>query len=248
MFDAVVAGKARLDVIIDGMGKQPREDLITSTLFGTIRFLSPASRGIALEALIEARLKENVEIHLWPSLKGDGEHAEPDVVLRIDSGDSFDYWIVEVKWGAGLGDDQVGREIRTVREGECRRGGLPDGPRPVVGYALLGATSRHVTAMEEALGEFGQCLSIHALPWTTVVERLRSLARSSACEPGLVAWAVLAARFLDGQPEGSVLGEWPDMPMPGACGFTFVTDEHFGFPAALPSVQRCSFDFREVPS
>ena len=115
MFDAVVAGKARLDIVIDGVGKQPREDLITSALFGTIRFLAPLSRSIALEALIGAKLEGIVDVHLWPYLRGEGENSEPDVVLAIQSGPNLDYWIVEVKWGANLGDDQIGREIRTTK-------------------------------------------------------------------------------------------------------------------------------------
>ena len=247
MFDAVVAGKARLDVVIDGVGKQPREDLITSALFGTIRFLSPVSRSIALEALIGAKLEGVVDVHLWPYLRGDGENAEPDVVLKIDRGRGLEYWVVEVKWGASLGDDQIGREIRTVRLGECRRGGLPNGDRKVVGYTLIGAVRRHAAAMEEARRDFGQHLSIYDFQWTAITERLRRLFENNHDDSGLAAWAILAARFLDGQPEGSVLGEWPEMTKPEKCAFAFNADERFDFAAHLTSVKQCSFNFEEAP-
>ena len=48
MFHALNAGKARLEKIIDGgVKRQSREDLITSSLFGTIAFLASADRRLA---------------------------------------------------------------------------------------------------------------------------------------------------------------------------------------------------------
>lgn len=220
MFDAVVARKARMRKIIDGSGKQPREDLVTSSLFGTIRFLTPEGQKKALEALVGTTICGPAEIYLWPYLRGEGEISEPDVVIK--SGDGA-YWIVEVKWGAGLGENQVAREIRTVREGECRRGGLPGEHRNVVGYTLLGALKSHLPEMDEARREFAG-VRIFDFPWPDVTERLRRLARGNADDPGLVAWSRLAANFLGGEPEGRVLGEWPALQMPPQCGFPFSTD------------------------
>lgn len=244
MFDAVIAHKARMEMVIDGLGKQPREDLVTSSLFGSLRFLTPSGQETAIEALVGIKIAGPVEIYLWPFLRGDGENSEPDVVIRCAAGS---YWIVEVKWGAGLGEDQAGREIRTVRDGECRRGGLPDGPRAVTGYTLIGALERHAQEMERVRSEFAHSLTIVDFRWTDVTERLRNLVRNAAHDPGLVAWAKLTATFLDGQPEGMVLGEWPSLLMPDTCTFAFDSDERFALDHRIAPVAECQFNFREAP-
>jgi len=236
-----------MDVIIYGAGKQPREDLVTSTLFGSMRFLSSESRRLAIEKLTGKKPEGEVDIYLWPYLRRVGENAEPDVVLRIKDGERFEYWIVEVKWGAGLGKDQVGREIRTVCDGECRRGGLPGGPRSVSGYTLIGALERHAAELERARREFDRSLTISDFHWTAITERLRTLARGAAHDPGLVAWATLAATFLGGQPEGMVLSEWPDLTMPDACDFSFDSDERFALLQRIAPVAECQFNFSEAP-
>lgn len=77
MFDAVIAHKARMEMVIDGLGKQPREDLVTSSLFGSLRFLTPSGQETAIEALVGIKIAGPVEIYLWPFLRGDGENSEP---------------------------------------------------------------------------------------------------------------------------------------------------------------------------
>ncbi len=243
MFDAVVCRKASLSKLIDGVGKQPREDLITSSLFGTIRFLPPKSQNLAIEALIGADLEGDINIHLWPRLKGNGEIAEPDVVIEVQNREQQQFWIVEVKWGASLSNDQVGREIRTVRDGECRRGEFPMGPRRVTGYTLVGAISCHQAPLTAARREFSTSLNMIAFEWATISERLRSLAGSSQ-DPGLTEWAALAATFLSGQPQGHVLGKWPEMTTPEACTFNFDANESFRWGDRLGCVSHCGFDFR----
>lgn len=247
MLDAVISGKARMDVIIDGVGKQPREDLVTSSLFGSLRFLTFESRNRAIEALTGEKPGGEVDIYLWPYLRCDGENAEPDVVLGIRDGERIEYWIVEVKWGADLGKDQVGREIRTVRDGECRRGGLPDGPRPLSGYTLIGALEKHAAELEQARREFARSLTIFEFSWAAITERLHALARGASHDPGLVAWANLAATFLGGQPEGMVLGDWPDLAMPEACRFSFDADKRFALDQRIARVAECRFNFSEAP-
>ncbi|MGR3271719.1 hypothetical protein [Thalassococcus profundi] len=248
MFDAVVARKARMGMVIDGLGKQPREDLVTSALFGAIRFLTPKGQVKAINALLGIdspfvqEVSNPIEIYLWPYLRGKGENSEPDVVIRFSDGS---YWIVEVKWGAGLGEDQIGREIRTVQRGECRRGGLPEGSRNVVGYTLLGALEKHGPAMDGARRMWEQCLSLSALPWTAVTEKLRELARNASDDSGLVAWSRLAAAFLGGEPEGKALGEWPVLQMPQSFTFSFNADASFPPVSGLTWVSECRFNFNE---
>ncbi|MFT4795042.1 MAG: hypothetical protein ACJAVR_003870 [Paracoccaceae bacterium] len=241
MFDAVVARKARLSCIIDGVGKQPREDLITSAIFGTLRFLTPEARALALEALCGHQFEGDVLIYLWPFFQGDGGGSEPDVVLEETVEGRRAYWIVEVKWGAGLGEDQAAREIRSVESGHCRRGELPKGPRHVMGYTLLGAEKKHEKAIEDLRGGYPQTPAITVWTWKDMCDRLRSLVDTTS-DTGLVAWARLAANFLAGEPQGAVLGPWPAMTMPEACTFSF--DEEFELPS-IPAVPETHYDYRE---
>lgn len=228
MLHAINAKKARLDRVIDGVGKQPRENLITSALFGTIQFLSAPAQSLALKALIGQELPDGAEIFLWPYLRHPEENAEPDVVLRIRTDDGPAYWIVEVKWGAPLGDEQVGREVRTLRDGECRRGGLPAENRNVIGYTLLGAEMKHTEAMQVAEGAF-PALKFHSAKWPDVTTRLNRLSTESNDDPGLTSWARTAEDFLRGTPRGNVLGPWsPDIMMPQDASFTFTPKNPVG--------------------
>ncbi|WP_339107030.1 hypothetical protein [Thioclava sp. GXIMD4216] len=240
MFDAVVAKKAKMAAIIDGAGKQPREDLITSSLFGTLRFLSKSAQTKAMQALVGPMIPEHSSIFLWPYLSG-AKNAEPDVVISLEDGS---FWIVEVKWGASLGDDQIKREIDTVAFGRCRRGGLPVGPRKVAGYTLLGALDKHDEALNNAREAYSGRIELFSRRWVDVTETLRQLAQQSDDNPGLAAWSKVAADFLSGEPEGRVLGHWPDaFKMPPSCSYHFDFGHRFG-PRDLVEVSACGFDFK----
>jgi len=244
MFDAIVARKARLNSVIYGAGKQPREDLITSALFGTLKFLLPEARAKALQVLCGCEFEGDVQIYLWPFFKSDSESAEPDVVLEFTIEERRVYWIIEVKWGAALGKDQAGREIRTVKSGYCRRGEVAEGKRNVIGYTLLGAEQKHDKALSELRLSFGQMHVINDWSWKEMCDRLRQLADTSP-DIGLIAWAKLAADFLSGEPQGTVLGSWPEMEFPGECRFYFDLDEEFAL-QALPAVLPTIYFFREA--
>ncbi|WP_282078029.1 hypothetical protein [Epibacterium ulvae] len=244
MFDAIVARKARLNSVIDGAGKQPREDLVTSALFGPLKFLLPDARAKALQVLCGYEFGADVQISLWPFFKSDSESAEPDVVLEFTNSGRRNYWIVEVKWGAALGKDQAGREIRTVQSGYCRRGQVTEGKRNVIGYSLLGAERKHEKALNALRLSVGQMHVINDWSWKEMCDRLRQLADTSS-DAGLIAWAKLAADFLSGEPQGTVLGSWPEMELPGEYHFYFDLDEDFAL-QALPAVLPTMYSFREA--
>nr|WP_013496754.1 hypothetical protein [Paracoccus aminophilus]ADF47143.1 hypothetical protein [Paracoccus aminophilus JCM 7686] len=249
MFDAVIAKKAKMEKILHDAKRNPREDLVTSSLFGVLRLLSPNARQAALSVLCDHPLPSDANIYLWPFFVGQGESAEPDVVLEFVKDGQLSFWIVEVKWGAPLGADQCAREIRTVAHGWCRRGGLPAGERRVLGYTLLGAEPQHQLALADLRLAASNGLGgvpaegIRSLEWATAAENLRILS-GEADDPGLKSWLVMSADFLSGQPQGSVLGSWPTMKMPLEGSFIFDDEEVFALPniTALPSTR---FDFRE---
>jgi len=235
MFDAVIAKKARMEKILHDAKRNPREDLVTSCLFGMLRLLTPDSRQAALSTLCAHTLPSDAIIYLWPFFVGEGEASEPDVVLEFRLGEQRVFWIIEVKWGAPLGADQCAREIRTVVHGHCRRGNVPDGERKVLGYTLLGAEPQHQHAMDELRRTVRNGLEnvpfegIKSLRWTEASAHLQTL-ENDATDPGLKAWSRLSSNFLVGQPEGALLGRWPTMTMPEEGGFIFNSDEQFYLP------------------
>lgn len=249
MFDAVIAKKARMEKILHDAKRNPREDLVTSSLFGVLRLLSPEARQAALSVLCDHPLPSDAKIYLWPFFVGKGESSEPDVVLEFIKDGRRAYWIVEVKWGAPLGADQCAREIRTVARGRCRRGGVPAGERKVLGYTLLGAEPQHQKAVADLRLKVLNGLEdlpvngIRSLEWTAAAENLRTL-ESDAAHPGLTSWSRLSANFLAGQPQGAMLEAWPTMTMPMKGSFVFDDEERFAL-SQMTAVPATPYDFRE---
>jgi len=243
MFDAVIAKKAKMQKILHDAKRNPREDLVTSSLFGSLRLLVPEARCRALGALCGENFPVDGIIYLWPFFVSDNETSEPDVVLEfLVDGRRF-YWIVEVKWGASLGVDQSAREINTVSKGFCRRGGVLNGARDVIGYTLLGAEPKHANAMAALAEKFVVRPKIVSLKWSDTCENLRSLSVATD-DPGLKVWALLSADFLAGQPQGAVLGHWPIMTLPNDVSFNFNIEESFPLPP-MTVVPVTSSSFRE---
>ena len=249
MFDAVIAKKARMEKILHDAKRNPREDLVTSSLFGMLRLLTPEARQAALSVLCDYPVPSDAKIYLWPFFVGEGENSEPDVVLEFMKDGRRAFWIVEVKWGAPLGADQCAREIRTVAHGRCRRGGVPAGERKVLGYTLLGAEPQHQMAMADLHRTVLNGLeavpidAIRSLEWTAAAESLRVL-ESDAADPGLKSWSRLSANFLAGQPQGAVLRDWPTMTIPAKGSFLFDDEERFVLPP-MNAVPATRYDFRE---
>lgn len=230
--------------ILHDAKRHPREDLVTSSLFGTLRLLTPEARRSALSVLCGQNFAVDGKINLWPYFVSADKNSEPDVVLEFLVDGQRNYWIVEVKWGAPLGVDQCAREINTVSKGICRRGDVPEGARDVIGYTLLGAEPKHADAMAASRGAFPLTPKIVSLGWSDTCGSLRSLS-AAADDPGLKAWATLAADFLAGEPQGAILGRWPVMTMPGECGFDFSVEESFSLPT-ITAVPATAYDFREI--
>lgn len=244
MLHAMIARKARMSKIIDGAGKQPREDLVTSSLFGTLCFLSSSARRQALTALICADLRNDVEIKLWPKFKLEGRIVEPDVVIRTTLNGRSELWIVEVKWGAHLHNNQVNREIAAVIQGDCIRGGIPRGQHLLRGYTLLGMEAHHEDAIGSARKSHNE-LGIHGISWHQATERLDELLRSPGIDHGLTVWAKVAADFLRGTPQGSVLGPWPDLVPLSASNILFVSGSEFSLEDNVRPISSTVHSFKQ---
>ncbi|MGH2342453.1 hypothetical protein ACRC7T_13340 [Segnochrobactraceae bacterium EtOH-i3] len=212
MLHAINAGKASLEKVLgEEAVRHPREDLITSALFGTLDFLTPAARRTALRLLTGWNGNGEPEIYLWPQFKIDGHRVEPDVLVLERTAEAAQrFWIVEVKWGAPLGDEQISREIRAVRNGFPLRRlptSLPSKNRTVSGYTLLGAEKSHTGAFQSAtrLAE-NAGINLRSDTWKSVRERLSSI---NSDDYSLNQWIEVTHQFLSETSKGAGLGRWP---------------------------------------
>ncbi len=99
MLEAVARRKVRFARVLEGVPRQPREDLVTSAIFGNLRLLDHP--GAAIDALLGGppsglRSWANAEaidinLELW---KRCPDGSEPDVVLTDNRSDMT---LVEVK-------------------------------------------------------------------------------------------------------------------------------------------------------
>lgn len=97
-------------------GRQPREDIVTSCVFGPLAYMPPEQAGAFLSWIIPERVElqgAKVEkVHFWPkSIRRESEdkQREPDVIVEMKGADgrALDL-LVEVKWAGGqLGEDQA---------------------------------------------------------------------------------------------------------------------------------------------
>lgn len=245
MFDAIAARKFQFDRLIDGEKTRRREDLVTSSLFGAIRFLPSLARQRALQILVGAEVAGCDEVLLWPRFVLDGNTVEPDVVLRLNDGADWTFWIVEVKWGAPFQKDQIGRQIRAVQNCECRKGEIPGGPRRVTGYTLLGAEPKHAIELDSARRGFKDLL-FRKIEWPALVKNLGRAGREQEQDSSFKAWAEAAAGFLRSTSMGQALGTWPkEITMPSPIRFPFSRDRAFSFGEGIGPVTSACFKFNE---
>ena len=103
--------------------KIPREDIITSTIFGPLRYFEDQDiyyfiRSIAgIENNLDDNNKLQVEanIDFWPSKKATfnnkSRRTEPDIVFNFYGNGINETYIFELKWGAySFSEDQIERE------------------------------------------------------------------------------------------------------------------------------------------
>lgn len=114
--------KVRLRQLFGSSSRCPFEDAITSTIFGPLQFLPVedawkvtkviARRMAVPEALLPSQV-DDVDIRFWPNkeTKYRTRGVEPDFVVEATLGGNLVLrLIVEVKWGASLGVDQLAAE------------------------------------------------------------------------------------------------------------------------------------------
>lgn len=212
MLHAINAKKATLARIIQGVGRQPREDLVTSALFGSIEFLPLVTQHEAAGALLGKSLPPGSVIQLWPVFRGGSFRVEPDVIILSGN----DLHVIEVKWGAHLGADQLARQLNLVSNGVCVRGDMKPAPRRITSLTVLGHERHH----EEDIKETGDS-RVTGRTWRDVAEALLML-RSD--DPALAAWARAAGHFLSETPKARIVRKLPELAQVPSGSFRFGPD------------------------
>ncbi len=111
----------------------PREDIITSTIFGPLRyfeakeiyFFITSIAGIKTNLIDDSNLQIKANIDFWPSkidtFNNERRRTEPDIVFNFDVNDKNETYIFELKWGTySFSEDQIEREwqfFKSPKEG-----------------------------------------------------------------------------------------------------------------------------------
>ena len=101
----------------------PREDIITSTIFGPLRyfeakeiyFFITSIAGIKTNLIDDSNLQIKANIDFWPSkidtFNNKLRSCEPDIVFNFVVNGKNEIYIFELKWGAySFSEDQIERE------------------------------------------------------------------------------------------------------------------------------------------
>ena len=111
--------------------KIPREDIITSTIFGPLRYFEDQDIYYFIRSIagIENNLDDNnklqveADIDFWPSkiatFNNERRSCEPDIVFNFKVNDKKETYIFELKWGAySFSEDQIEREWQFFKSPE----------------------------------------------------------------------------------------------------------------------------------
>ena len=124
MLQSVIKNKLNRYLVREG---GPPEDLITDCFFGPFRYLDGRDVGRVLDWICKnsgpgrdydlAGLVVD-DIELWPRSSG----VEPDALIRCSMADGSKLrFVVEVKWNAGLGEEQALRQWQLFSDQETGR-------------------------------------------------------------------------------------------------------------------------------
>ena len=191
MLEAIARGKASMARLTGGSGPQPREDMVTSALFGPLRMMAPPDRARALSALLDVPLgyATEVEVELWWP-RGRGRQA--DVLIEASRAGAAIRVLVEVKWGAPLSKNQLVHYAELIRT-RYRR--------PPDHIVLLGYEPHHEVPVETQERTLGR--EVVRRGWREAARALRCEARRETGRGGAVEiWADQVFRFLQRTEKG----------------------------------------------
>jgi len=151
--------------------RRTQEDEITSVVFGPLDFMATDSRRRLVAHLFGVPIADDSDVSLefWPRWDG----VEPDVVfIETAKNATRKAFVIEVKWNAPLGEDQVGRQIRAIE-------GLPGVTE--VKHLVLSRQTYPVDSPSRNM------------TWMDFKERIKTITNDSV----LVRWSTLVCEFLE---------------------------------------------------
>ncbi|UFZ03487.1 hypothetical protein LQG66_30375 [Bradyrhizobium ontarionense] len=184
MLDAYLRKGARLPTeLIEG--RRVIEDVITSTLFGPLKFMDANSAGQILSWFSRRKPESHAkvrDVQFWPRFQVDERSAneytiEPDLVIDGYVDNEAFRWIIEVKWDAMLHLQQVQDQVRICSEGQ----------RDWV----------HISLVKSAdLASF-ECADTIIIQWNQVLSALQEVIRSGEAKGSSSIWCKDAVAFLE---------------------------------------------------
>lgn len=170
------------------------EDVITSTLFGILRFVDHGTTLDVISILLGIDLRSKttfVELKLWPQFRlqnGSGQFVEPDIIVDgVGDGGSWRL-IIEIKWDDRLTLDQVDRQLAACTAG-FKKG------QNCFHYSIIKSADAAVFASRET----------KTIQWYDVLRRLRAAGSGARLTKASV-WAADAASFLEKLEIGAFVG------------------------------------------
>lgn len=197
MLHALDHRKAKLSSFRGQAVRLPIEDVITSTVFGPLEFMSQSDRSDALKGLLKfagctVRCHwPSLQIGFWPKMKPEtpglrSVYIEPDAILFDKSGIVL---LIEVKWGAPLSQHELAAQWDALTEVSRSR----------AGHLLI---VREKSSYQNSIdADRATIREAKKLPWSPVVLSWNEIARafdaiSATDNDGVRNWAVRVARIL----------------------------------------------------
>jgi hypothetical protein len=212
MLHAINGRKARLGAFRSAGIRVPLEDVVTSTVFGPIEFMSPEDARRAFDLICEALdLSHSAPVGplsaaFWPRLPLTDDalrvrYSEPDLIFADDVGLVM---VIEIKWGAPLSENELAAQwsaLSHVDRGRATHVLLVQEPGPY----------RQAVDMDRDL------IDARGIgPWNLAVRNWRSLAaigvrsRTPDTTEAVQRWASAVALFLMREHSTAVRG-WSEV-------------------------------------
>jgi len=165
---------------------RPIEDLMTSTILGSLAYMPPEWASKALRAILGSRvplpegIPSAIDVKLWPSERADSRRVEPDAVIKLEKNASASEertFLIEAKWKHKITKEQLQNQRKAVKHN----------------HHILLVPHEAQTSSRSHVDDGGQVIII---TWYAVASGLITLARNEGTASPLGRWAQAAADFL----------------------------------------------------
>jgi hypothetical protein len=171
------------------LGRRVIEDAITSTLFTSVRFMSPLHVSQVLSLLFDAEVQIPLtcDVTLWrrfPAASGDDNvrEVEPDIVFDLHYVDHIARSVIEIKWDDVLRFGQVRAQVGSARVGLERTDAL-----------------RHLSIVKFADLEVYRFEGTKLRQWTSILSDMKRAGseKTESSEKVFIEWCRDAALLLE---------------------------------------------------